>query len=949
MQLEFSKYKQMKKLVLFLFFIPLATFGQALFLPISIKDVETKQGIAGLTVNSQWADDAQTDSNGKAELSFALNGDEKYVVININSTGYSTVNQNQFFVPTKWNSTFPWEIKMLKKQTYTTNFTKYFKTIQKLIIAHQTEFLHPAQILSTSYLIAKDLMAYQYDISIKFALPTFNQIIKGNLQQANEILDSTKIAFYADNLESQKENLDSFRPNYQYLLENIQEQNSQLQKIKDLKFILDLFSYKTKTYNAQNKAQSYAQKLYELSTLRKKELTFQLADKDTTQNNPLYRIKFKLLEALSHFNGQNFTEASDEFSQIYEQLNTLTQINLIDLKDFTQSLEALSKSQSENSNQAQADLQSAISSLSANSTTQWLKILLQSKLQNTSDLNPINTSNIHPDLQSILAMQSFRNINFENFKKFDFKANFNYYNQLSAIINNAKLPKVQEQKISELFYAYYLQNSLLNNSPDSLDHFISSHQQIGNSKQHNFFTDLSKGVYTPGDFSNSPYSIALSHTFKPKTREAAFASALTNINNLKDLNYKYWLKSILLLRYTDFLLQNKSEKLNSIDYLDYIKYQDESPFDYSYLYLKPYYFKFNLLKAQNLIKQNRNLEALNILQPLSENIENTSSNNPQYFSSLLLETNYETANLLIRQEQYSQAAEYLNFTPEQIHKDENSELSFGLYRLKGITANYFSQREKALNNFKLALSFARGVQTDISNELFDIYSAMAKIYENKNDARKAIDFLIKAQKNSKSDTLQQKALISQAKIHITQKQYSLAIQNLDDAENLSPADISENRIEITNFKAKIYIKQRLYDKASRLLEALISIKTSTMSPNLKDKFSDSYYLLGGIYLSKDDYKNAMQNFETSSKLRKQVYESRPGKYEVKIAEALLKYAIAAYNSLQKDMNQDVHRTGLEKVGLAISILKKYNTLSQKNQSNLQYALQLRNDFEDIVR
>lgn len=124
-------------------------------------------------------------------------------------------------------------------------------------------------------------------------------------------------------------------------------------------------------------------------------------------------------------------------------------------------------------------------------------------------------------------------------------------------------------------------------------------------------------------------------------------------------------------------------------------------------------------------------------------------------------------------------------------------------------------------------------------------------------------------------------------------------------ESLKYADISEDPIvkyiTLLNI-AKIHIEQREYDKAK---SAAIIYKDWAITNNMFEKITNAYAVLGTIYLSEENYPDAIEYFELSELFAKKT------KSDALKAHAINNIAIAKFIQGDQDESLELFKTALE--------------------------------------
>ena len=930
----------MKNILLILFLIPEICFGQALFLPINVKNAETKKPIPQIVINSEWAGEKTTDEKGNCELSFALNGDENYVLLNFISEKYKLFSENQICVPTNWNTSLPWELNVLTKEKYIEKFNQYFKSSEKFLLKNNKTKLNARHILLSSYLLSKEILAFDAAIKIKFVRPSFAKLSLGDFKGAFLSIDSAKIAVNEESLQNQEENLDSMRRDYEFLYQNIKDQKNQLKKVKELKLFLAKFiksSYKSKVQLPE-----YLNNIYLFSTQNFHDIS-QIDNQAI--NSPFQIFNNQLIYSLKDYFNNNPSESVNNLAELAYNIEDVNIKNFQNLLLITQNFQNIIKSELGDIN-ASSELKLNISQLKDKPDLAWLATLVDAQNPQESLIKNFKYKNyIHPNIKLLIEEQNFVENVAKNFQNLNFKTNEAYFENFMQLLLKTNLSKKQKNDILIKIIAFKIENAQLNHSLNNLPLFVKKYSFTlsANLQQDiSLITNYLKNK-KPQTLKNTSNYFKLLNILLKEKKIDDYNPIFTELYNNNSV-FENWIKCELAIDYAQKLAtENKVDELFASDFqqLTGVQITNEN------IFLKDYYYQFNLEKAKALYYANQKPESLSFMQAGYNEFSLDTVQFKELIGKTYLKYNLLIAQILVEQKLISEALEYLKTAENYLKYSSNPVDKFLIYYNKAIISKEFKQYEQAIKDYQTAQKLYTTKRLNKKNNIYVIYNDLADIYLVKKQINTANLYLNKALLVASHDSLKIKVLLKQVSILQSSKQYTIALQKLDKAKQFTSKS-KENQLKIDNKKAEIYTKIKQYTKATTLLNNLITAKYTNPSINLQNELSNSYFLSAEINRIQAKYTQAMDEYQKCIDLRQLVYETRPGEYEVSIGEAMLKYAMAAYSYLQKDKNKEIHSKGLEKAGLAISILKHYNGLSNKNQQNLEHAIQLRHDFEEII-
>jgi len=930
----------MKNLLFILFLIPEICFGQALFLPINVKNAETKKPVPQILISSEWAGEKTTDVQGNCELSFALNGDENFVLLNFISDKFELFNENQICVPTNWNTSLPWELNVLTKEKYIEKFNQYFKSAEKFLIKNNKTKLNAQHILLSSYLLSKEILAFDAAIKIKYARTSFTKLSLGDLKGAFLSIDSTKIAFNEESLQNQEENLDSMRRDYEFLYQNIQDQKNQLKKVKELKLFLAKFT--KSSYKLKIQLPEYLKNIYLFSTQNFNAIS-QLNNQDT--NSPFQIFNNQLIYSLKDYFDNNSNETINNLAELAYNINDVNIKNFQNLLLITQNFQNIIKSELGDIN-ASSELKRTISQLKNIPDLAWLAAIIAAQSPQDRLIKNFKYKNyLHPSIKLLNEEENFVKNVTQNFQNLNFKANDAYFENFMQLLLKSKLNKKQKNEILTKLVAFKIENAQLSNSLNKLPLFIKKYKLTLPANLQQDIIMVSKYLKNKKTqtLKNSSNYFKLLNTLLKNKESTDYSQIFIDLYNKKSV-FENWIKSELAIDYAQKLTtENKVDELFTSDFYQLTGIENSTKNNF----LKNYFYQFNLIKAQGLYNTNRKTESLSFMQATYNEFSLDTIQFKNLIGKTYLKYNNLIAQILVEQKLNSEALEYLK-TAENYSKYSSNPLDkFMIYYNKAIISKGLKQYEQAIKGYQSAQKLYTTKKLNKKSKIYIIYNDLADIYLVKKQINTANLYLNKALLVATHDSLKFKVLLKQVSILQNTKQYTIALQKLDKAKQFTSKS-KENQLKIDNKKAEIYTKLKQYTKAITLLNTLTAEKYTNPSINLQNELSNSYFLKAEINRIRAKYTQAMDEYQKCIDLRQLVYETRPGEYEVSIGEAMLKYAMAAYSYLQKDKNKEIHSKGLEKAGLAISILKHYNSLSNKNQQNLEHAIQLRHDFEEII-
>ena len=930
----------MKNILFILFLIPEICFGQALFLPINVKNAETKKPVTQILISSEWAGEKTTDEKGNCELSFALNGDENFVLLNFISDKYELFNENQICVPTNWNTSLPWELNVLTKEKYIEKFNKYFKSAEKFLIKNNKTKLNAQHILLSSYLLSKEILAFDAAIKIKYARPSFTKLSLGDFKGAFLSIDSAKIAFNEESLQNQEENLDSMRRDYEFLYQNIQDQKNQLKKVKELKLFLAKFiksSYKSKVQLPE-----YLKTIYLFSTQNFNAIS-QIDNQAT--NSPFQIFNNQLIYSLKDYFENKSNETSNNLAELAYNINDVNIKNFENLLFITQNFQNIIKSELGDIS-ASSELELTISQLKDKPDLAWLATLVAAQSPQDTLLKNFKYKNyIHPSIELLIEEQNFVKNVALNFQNLNFKTNDTYFENFMQLLLKSKLGKKQKNEILTKLVTLKIENAQISNSLNKLPLFIKKYKLTLPTNLQQDIKGVSNYLKTrkPRTLKNSSDYFKLFSTLLKNKKAEDYIPIFTDLYN-KNSVFENWIKSELTIDYAQKLAtENKVDELFASDFQQLTGVQNTN----ENIFLKDYFYQFNLEKAKALYNANQKTESLSFMQASYNEFSLDTVQFKDLIGKTYLKYNILIAQILVEQKLNSEALEYLKTAENYSKYSSNPVDKFMIYYNKAIISKAFKQYKQAIKNYQTAQKLYTTKKLNKKNKIYVIYDDLANIYLEKKQINTANLYLNKALLVASHDSLKFKVLLKQISILQSTKQYTIALQKLDKAQQFTLKS-KENQLKIDNKKAEIYIKLKQYTKAITLLNTLTAENYTNPSINLQNELSNSHFLRAEINRIQGKNTEAMDEYQKCIDLRQLVYETRPGEYEVSIGEAMLKYAMAAYSYLQKDKNKEIHSKGLEKAGLAISILKHYNNLSNKNQQNLEHAIQLRHDFEEII-